>query len=53
MYFSYCCGKTVDRLEGVKEKGKGYYCSRCKKPVTIYGNPFTEEDKRSKKRNCM
>lgn len=51
-YYSYCCGKYVDRLEGVHKRGDGYICSRCKKAVTIYGNPKTEEEKQSLKDKC-
>ena len=48
-YYSYCCGKYVDRQEGVKKRGEGYICSRCKKEVTLFGNPKNEEDKQTLK----
>lgn len=51
-YWSYCCGKPVEKNSSRKdlvEKGlipeKGHHCSRCKKPLTVYGNPIREEDK--------
>ena len=44
-YYSYCCGKVVYRKEGIHKRGEGYYCSRCKKEVTVYGNPRNELDK--------
>lgn len=43
--FSYCCGKPVRRKEGVTVRGEGYYCDRCKRELTVYGNPKTEDDK--------
>lgn len=45
MKFSYCCGKPVRRTEGVNKRGEGYHCSRCKKELTLYGNPKNELDK--------
>lgn len=44
-YYSYCCGKYVDRKDGVTKRGEGYICSRCKKDLTLYGNPKNELDK--------
>ena len=51
-YYSYCCAKLVEKNSSRKdlvEKGlipeKGHHCSRCKKPLTVYGNPIREEDK--------
>lgn len=54
VYYSRCCGKYVeknsDRMDLVN-KGliplKGHHCSRCKKPVTVYGNFVLEEDKKA------
>lgn len=56
IYYSYCCGKYVERNtecpdlieQGVLPK-KGYHCSRCKKQLTVYGNPVLEEDKQKVK----
>lgn len=48
-YYTYCCGKSVYRKEGVTVRGEGYYCSRCKKPVTVYGRAKTKEDKEAYK----
>ena len=52
IYYSYCCGKYVERnseCPDLVEQGvlpiKGYHCSRCKKQLTVYGNPALEEDK--------
>lgn len=51
-YYSYCCGKYVERnteRSDLINEGtiptKGYHCSRCKKPLTVYGNPLLDEDK--------
>lgn len=41
IYYSYCCGKVVEKDVDTKM----YYCSRCKKPLTVYGNPTLKEDK--------
>lgn len=56
VYYSYCCGKYVERnseCPNLVEQGvlpvKGYHCSRCKKPLTVYGNPIREEDKQKLK----
>lgn len=55
-YYSYCCGKLVEKnsdRQDLVEKGlielKGHHCSRCKKPLTVYGNPIREEDKQKLK----
>ena len=55
-YYSYCCGKYVEKNSERKdlvEKGllpeKGHHCSRCKKLLTVYGNPINEEDKQKLK----
>lgn len=51
MRFSYCCGKPVERNvnERTGEKLKGYHCGRCKRLITVYGNPVTEADKQALK----
>ena len=58
IYYSYCCGKYVERNSerpDLVEQGvipvKGHHCSRCKKPVTCYGYPKLEEDKKAWKEN--
>lgn len=48
-YYSYCCGKYVDRKEGITKRGEGYICSRCKQELTLYGNPKSEEAKKALK----
>ena len=56
-YYSYCCGKLVEKNEERQDlirdgviQSKGYHCSRCKKPLTVYGNPALEKDKIARKK---
>ena len=55
-YYSYCCGKYVEKnserpdlIEDGVIPAKGHHCSRCKKPLTVYGNPLLEKDKQALK----
>ena len=54
VYFSRCCGKYVEKNSermDLVNKGliplKGLHCSRCHKPLTVYGNFILEEDKKA------
>lgn len=53
-YYSRCCGKYVEknseRMDLVNQgllPLKGHHCSRCHKPLTVFGNFVLEEDKKA------
>lgn len=54
VYYSRCCGKYVEknseRMDLVRDgiiPLKGHHCSRCHKPLTVFGNFVLEEDKKA------